>query len=65
MSSSLKLFDKFLPDFTWNLLFKRVLPICSNGSAQLNKMAAMPIYAGVRIFSGLVEFSGFDDFFEK
>ena len=26
------------------LLIKKVLPICSNGSAPSNKMAAMPIY---------------------
>ena len=45
-SSSLKPLDRFSPDFTWGLLSKGCwhFKICSNGSASLNKMAAMPIY---------------------
>ena len=43
--SSLKPLHQFSPDFTWGLLSKEcLLTICSDGSAPLNKMAAMPIF---------------------
>ena len=42
-SSSLKPLEQFLLDFTWDLL-EKILKICSNGSAPLNKIAAMYIY---------------------